>query len=67
MEDSSSQANWYARTAVLFSKIETPEDVLKKFDAVTQDEIKKVAAQIFDWDKVRIAIIGNIKKENVLF
>jgi len=67
MEDSSSQANWYARTAVLFSKIETPEDVLKKFDAVTQDEIKKVAAQIFDWDKVRIAIIGNIKKENVIF
>ncbi len=67
MEDSSSQANWYARQAVLFSRIQTPEEALKKIDAVTGEDIKKVAQQIFDWNKVRVAIIGNVKKENIIF
>jgi len=67
MEDSSSQANWYAREAVLFDTIETPEQVLKKIDVVTQEDIQKVAKQIFDWNKVRMAVIGNVKKENIVF
>lgn len=67
LEDSSTQANWYAREAVLSKTIHTPEEILAKVEAVTAADIQRVAKQIFDWKKVRIAIIGNIKKEKVVF
>ncbi len=67
MEDSSTQANWFAREAVFSKHIQTPEEVLAKIEAVTAADVERVAKQIFDWKKVRIAIIGNIQKEKVVF
>lgn len=60
MEDSGAQASWYARQALFMDKIKTPEDKLREIEKVTNAQIKKLANQIFDFDKMRIAIIGNL-------
>ncbi len=67
LEDSETQANWFARKSVLYDEISTPEEELQKLEAVTKEDIKKVAKLIFDWNKTRVAIIGPVKKDQVVF
>ncbi len=67
LEDSSTVANYYAKQALFADKIETPEQRLKKVDAVTAEQIMSVAKQVFKWNKVRIAIIGNVEVKDVKF
>lgn len=66
-EDSSSLASWYASRALFHDKIESPEEVLKKIDAVTSEDIDKVVKQIFKMDQMRVAIIGAVEKDSVKF
>jgi len=67
LEDSSTVASWYAKQALFSDEILTPEEKLAKVDAVTAEQIQKVAKKVFDWKKVRIAIIGNVETKNVKF
>jgi len=66
-EDSSSQANWYAKEALFSKTIETPEEYLERIDKVTEKDIMRVAKHIFKMSEMRMAIIGNVKKEEVVF
>lgn len=66
-EDSSTQANWYARQALFQPAIQTPEQELKKIEAVTLGDVQEVAKKIFDWNKVRIGIIGDVEKDKIFF
>ncbi|MBI5728345.1 MAG: insulinase family protein [Candidatus Magasanikbacteria bacterium] len=65
MEDSSVQANWYAREALFYPKIETPEEWLRTIDAVTNEEIRAVAGKIFKLSEMRVAVIGDVTTEQV--
>lgn len=62
-ENSSAQAGWYAKQALLMKKVETPEERLKKLAAIKTGEIQKAANQIFDFKKTRLAVIGPYKTE----
>lgn len=62
MEDSSAQASWYAKEALFRDKIKTPEERLKEIEAVTNGDIKTVANKLFDFKKMRTAIIGEINR-----
>lgn len=66
-EDSSTQANWFARQALFMPDIRTPEQELQKIEAVTREDILAVAKEIFDWNKIRIGIIGDVEKEKIVF
>lgn len=66
MEDSSAQAQWFAKQFWFANKIETYEQVTKKIKAVTAAEVKKVANKIFDMNMAHIAVIGPMSKEKVL-
>ncbi|PIR03658.1 MAG: hypothetical protein COV59_05740 [Candidatus Magasanikbacteria bacterium CG11_big_fil_rev_8_21_14_0_20_39_34] len=66
LEDSASQANWYAKQ-FMFGSIDTPEMYLKKIEKVTNEQIMKVAQQTFKDTQMRVSIIGDVKKEDVIF
>lgn len=57
-EDSSTQADWYGKQWVFSKKLETPSERLRKIDAVTAADIKRVAKQIFRKEHMASAIIG---------
>jgi len=65
-EDSETQADFYARQELLASKILTPEEVFKGFDAVTTSDIKRVANDIFMPKKLNLALIGPANKTEKL-
>ncbi len=67
LEDSSLQADWYARQSMFMNEISNPEDKLKMVEEVTNDDIKSIANKIFKMDKMRIAIIGDVNKDDVKF
>jgi len=62
MEDSSAQASWYAKEILFHDKIKTPEERLREIEAVTNDAIKTVANKLFDFKKMRVAVIGEVNK-----
>ncbi len=66
MEDSSAQAQWFAKQFLFADKIQTYEQVTKKIKKVTAAEVKKVAKKIFDMDAARMAIIGPMSKDKIL-
>lgn len=66
MEDCSSQAEWFAKQFWMMDKIMTYEQVLQKIKAVTVKDVQRMAKKIFDWSEVRVAVIGNVKKEDII-
>lgn len=61
LESSDSQASFYAGQEILEEKILTPDEIFKKIDQVSVNDIKKVAMDIFQPEKLNLAVIGPIK------
>jgi predicted Zn-dependent peptidase len=61
LEDSRFVAALYAQAELLEQEIETPEELLKKIDAITIKQVEKVASKYFVESGLNLAIIGNFK------
>jgi predicted Zn-dependent peptidase len=65
-EDSSTYADWYGRQWLFQKKMETPEQRLKRLEAVTAKDIKTLAATLFKKEHMAAAVIGPFgKREHV--
>ncbi|OGZ24094.1 MAG: hypothetical protein A3A08_00490 [Candidatus Nealsonbacteria bacterium RIFCSPLOWO2_01_FULL_41_9] len=58
LETSDSQSNFYGLQELLERKIMTPEELFKEIDKVSQNDILKVAKDIFKPEKLNLALIG---------
>ncbi len=67
LEDSSEQADWYARQALFAPYIQTPEERLKEIDRVTAIDIQRIAKKIYKKQEMRLAIIGDVESKNIDF
>ncbi|MBU2539661.1 insulinase family protein [Patescibacteria group bacterium] len=63
LEPSDALAFFYAEQELFRKQILKPEQIFKKIDRVTVNDIKKVAEDIFIPEKLNLAIIGPFKKE----
>lgn len=63
LETSDAQASFYGMQELLEQKILTPEQVFKKIDSVTPDDIMKVAQEIFRPEKLNLALVGPFKNK----
>ena len=61
LESSDAQASFYAGQELLENKILTPKEIFAKIDKITQDDILKVAQEIFRPEKLNLALIGPFK------
>lgn len=66
LEDSADRAEFYGRQALFLGTIEEPAERLKKFDAVTLEDIARVAKQYLRFDRMSLAAIGPFKSEDEL-
>lgn len=64
LETSDAQASFFGAQELLENKIMTPEQIYQKIDKVNQDDILKVAKEIFRLDKLNLAIIGPFQDKN---
>lgn len=56
-------AEYFGTDFVLDRKVETFEDTLKKFDAVTAEEVRMVAQELFKKEKYNLQVIGPFKSD----
>ncbi len=61
LESSDAQASFYAGQELLEKKILTLKEIFKKIDKISQSDILKVAKDIFQPQKLNLAIIGPFK------
>lgn len=65
MEDSYTVASFIGKKQVLEGTYSQLEEVLKRIDAVSQDSLKALAAEIFIPNKAVLTIVGPLKKEEI--
>ncbi len=58
LEDSRNVAGMYGGDELIEGEIRTPEEIIKKIDQVTAENIVRVAGDLFRKDKLNLAIIG---------
>ena len=63
LEDNQVRLDWMLDRAAFHKKITTPEEAFKKIDAVTAEDVMKVARDLFQSKKMTLAIIGPYKSE----
>lgn len=66
LENSRVQAEWYAKQFLFNPRIETPEVVLAKLNKITRDDVQRIAKKLFRREELRLALIGKVKKADVL-
>ena len=49
---------------LLFDKVETVDEILAKIDAVTAEDVQRLAKELFVEENMRIAMIGPDDKED---
>ncbi len=67
LEPSDAQASFYSDQELLENMIQTPEEKLKKIDAVSSDDILRVANDVFRSECLNLAVIGpeSVKEEDL--
>jgi predicted Zn-dependent peptidase len=58
LEDSRYLADWYARQELMIKKAETPDEKLAKIMAVTREDVRRAAADVFRNKRMTMAVIG---------
>ncbi len=58
LESSDEVANFLINQELTKNKIDTPQEIFKKIDKVTREDVKRVAQDIFVPEKMNLAIIG---------
>jgi predicted Zn-dependent peptidase len=58
LEDSGAVSAWYGRQALLLDKMLTPDDVLNAYNAVTAEDVQRLAQTLFADDQLYLAAVG---------
>jgi predicted Zn-dependent peptidase len=66
MEDSRSVAGWLGGQELLTGQIHTVDEVASIIDAITVEDLKRVAAQMLVTEKISAAVVGPVDGEHRL-
>jgi predicted Zn-dependent peptidase len=58
LEDTLSVASWFGRQAVLREPIQTVEEIIQRLDALTEEDLQRVAHRLIRPDGARLAVVG---------
>lgn len=64
LDSSDSQASYYGMQELLEKNILSPEEKFKKIDEVSIEEIKTIAEDIFQPEKLNLAVIGPVEEKD---
>ncbi|HEX9016649.1 MAG TPA: pitrilysin family protein [Chloroflexota bacterium] len=66
MEDTRAVSSWTGAQKLLRNDILTVEQVVAQIDAVDQEDLRRVASQLFATDRLRLAVVGPYRSESRL-
>ncbi len=62
MESTSARMSWLAKSEFYYNRTMTIDEIFKKVDKVTQDDIVKLANQFFKDEYLTLAVIGDLEE-----
>lgn len=62
LEDNQARLDWYLEQSAFKKEIHTPAEAFKEVDAVTVAQVQKLARELFDANKMTLAVVGPYKK-----
>ena len=63
MEDTRNVSGWLGGQEMLNGFVRSPDEIVALFDAVTLDDVKRVAKRLLDESKLTMAIVGPFKSD----
>ncbi len=66
MEDSRSVTGWMGGQEILTRRILSVDEVLSMIDAITAEEMRRLAGELLSADKLRLAVVGPVKQDEPL-
>ncbi|MEE9324252.1 MAG: pitrilysin family protein [Dehalococcoidia bacterium] len=63
MEESRSVAGWLGAQELLLNRIHTVDEVLSQVEAVSSEDVKRVAKELFLTEKLSLAVVGPYDKD----
>ena len=66
MEDTRAIASWYGSHVVLDLPSTTPEEAIARTDAVTREDVQRVAARLISDEQLHLAVVGPLVGEDLL-
>ncbi len=63
LEDNQARLDWYLEQAAFKKTIRSPQEVFKQIDAVTSNQVRSIARDLFQPSKATLAIIGPYKSD----
>lgn len=64
LESTSSRMSSYGRSELLNGSIDTSKQIIDKINRIDKNSINRLIKKIFDYDKINIAYIGNLKNSD---
>ncbi len=62
MENIEFLANNVGMQELMFDNVMSPEEMMKQIDKVSADDIKELANEVFQTDKMNLAVVGPFKE-----
>ena len=66
LETIQAQASFFGNQELYYGNVETPEEILAKYEKITAEDIQKVAKFIFKNNRLNLAVVGPHKDEKKL-
>ena len=63
LEDSRSVASWLGSQEILTGKILTPDELIAIINAITPDDIARLAGELINDNDLRLSVVGPVKNE----
>ncbi|MBM3166755.1 MAG: insulinase family protein [Chloroflexi bacterium] len=63
LENSRNVAAWFGAQTILTNQILTIDDIIAIIEAITTDDLKRVASQVLVEEKLNLAVVGPVKKQ----
>ncbi|HEY7801201.1 MAG TPA: pitrilysin family protein [Dehalococcoidia bacterium] len=63
MEDTRSVSGWLGGQEILSNEVKTPDEIVALIEAVTPDDIRRVARKVLEQDQLSLAIVGPFKSD----
>jgi predicted Zn-dependent peptidase len=63
MEDTRNVSGWLGGQEILNGHVKTPDEIVALVDAVTMDDVKRVAREIMTKDQLSVAVVGPFRSD----
>lgn len=63
LESTTAHMNHLARGILQIGQVLSPEEIIAAYDAVTCEDVKRLAEEIFDWSQVSFSAVGRVEGE----